>query len=149
MNKRLWNEHDLKLKHPCTCIISGPTGSGKSNFCIRFLQHLDSLCTETKFAGGIVWCFPADSSQPCCTVAMPHQHFVSTLLNCYYATTAFSNASVLLPCYNSIFSAHSGCLPLTSGRLPDPSTCAPTTVASTCCNTYLTSACNLLILTYT
>ena len=64
MNNRLWNEHDLKFKHPFTCIISGPTGSGKSNFCIRFLQHLDSLCTETKFAGGILWCYGERSAIP-------------------------------------------------------------------------------------
>jgi hypothetical protein len=78
-----------------------------------------------------------------------HNSIFKTPLYCCHATTAFSNASVLLPCYNSTFSAHSSCLPLTYGRLPEPSTCAPTTVASTCCNTYLTSACNTLILTYT
>jgi hypothetical protein len=64
MNTRLWNEHDLKFKHPFTCIISGPTGSGKSNFCIRFLQNLDSLCTENRFAGGILWCYGETSAVP-------------------------------------------------------------------------------------
>ena len=48
---------DLKFKSPFTCIISGPSGSGKSSFCIRFLQNLDSLCTERHFAGGIIWCY--------------------------------------------------------------------------------------------
>ena len=36
--------NDLKFKSPFTCIISGPSGSGKESFCIRFLQNLDSLC---------------------------------------------------------------------------------------------------------
>jgi hypothetical protein len=64
MNKRLWNEHDLKFKHPFTCIICGPTGSGKYNFCVRFLQHLDSQCTEKKFARGILWCYGERSAVP-------------------------------------------------------------------------------------
>ena len=48
---------DLKFKAPFTCIISGPRGSGKSSFCIRFLQNLDTLCTERHFSGGIIWCY--------------------------------------------------------------------------------------------
>ena len=47
---------DVRFKYPFTCIISGPTGSGKSKFCVRFLQELSSLCTENKFEGGILWC---------------------------------------------------------------------------------------------
>jgi len=42
---------DIRFKHPFTCIIGGPTGSGKSSFCIRFLQNLDTLCTEPDFPG--------------------------------------------------------------------------------------------------
>jgi len=41
---------DTRFKHPFTCIIGVPTGSGKS-FCIRFLQNLDTLCTEPDFPG--------------------------------------------------------------------------------------------------
>ena len=48
---------DLKFEAPFTCIISGPSGSGKSSFCIRLLQNLDTVCTERHFAGGIIWCY--------------------------------------------------------------------------------------------
>ena len=44
---------DLKFKLPFTCIKSGPTESDKSSFTLRLLQHLDSLCTEPNFSGGI------------------------------------------------------------------------------------------------
>ena len=44
---------DLRFKRPFTCIISGPSGSGKSLFCIKLLQNLGSS-TGTKFDGGIL-----------------------------------------------------------------------------------------------
>ena len=55
---------DLKFKAPFTCIISGTSGFGKSSFCIRFLHHLDSLCTESRFAGGINWCYSERAAVP-------------------------------------------------------------------------------------
>jgi len=55
---------DLKFRHPFSCIVSGPSGSGKSSFCICFLQNLDALCTERKFGGGIVWCYGEKSAVP-------------------------------------------------------------------------------------
>jgi GTPase SAR1 family protein len=55
---------DLRFKHPFTCIISGPTGSGKSSFCVKFLQNLDSLSTETDFDGGIIWCYSEKTAVP-------------------------------------------------------------------------------------
>ena len=48
---------DLKFKHMFTCIISGPLRSGKSSFCVRFVQNIDALCTEGDFDGGIIWCY--------------------------------------------------------------------------------------------
>jgi ABC-type phosphate transport system ATPase subunit len=54
----------LKLKHPFTAIISEPTGSGKSSFCVRFLQKLKSLCTEQNFDGGIIWCYSERTAVP-------------------------------------------------------------------------------------
>jgi ABC-type phosphate transport system ATPase subunit len=54
----------LKFKHPFTCIISGPSGSGKSTFCIKLLYHLNTLCTETQFKGGIIWCFIEETAVP-------------------------------------------------------------------------------------
>jgi ABC-type dipeptide/oligopeptide/nickel transport system ATPase subunit len=50
-------DDDLKFKHPFTSIISGPTGSGKSTFCIRLLQNRKWLCTEQEFNGGIFCCY--------------------------------------------------------------------------------------------
>ena len=55
---------EFRFKYPCTCIIPGPTGSGKSTFCKRFLQKLSSLCTEHRFEGGILWCFTQRTSIP-------------------------------------------------------------------------------------
>ena len=47
---------DLRFKRPFTFIISGTSGSGKSSFCIKLLQNLESLSTETRFEGDILWC---------------------------------------------------------------------------------------------
>jgi ABC-type dipeptide/oligopeptide/nickel transport system ATPase subunit len=54
----------LRLQHPFTCIISGPTGSGKSTFCIKFLQNLKALCKEPTFRGGIIWCYSEKTAVP-------------------------------------------------------------------------------------
>ena len=53
---------DIRFKHPFTCIVSGPSGSGKSSFTLRLVQHLDSLCTEPNFSGGIIWCYSEKSA---------------------------------------------------------------------------------------
>ena len=53
---------DFWFKHPFTCILSGHSGSGKLSFCIKFLQNLESLYTETKFGGGILWCYGEKNS---------------------------------------------------------------------------------------
>jgi pantothenate kinase-related protein Tda10 len=55
---------DIRIKHPFTCIVSGPSGSGKSSFTLRLVQHLDSLCTEPNFSGGIIWCYSKKSAVP-------------------------------------------------------------------------------------
>jgi len=55
---------DLKLKDPFTCILSGPSSSGKSSFCIRFLQNLDALCTERDVDGGVIWCYSEKTAVP-------------------------------------------------------------------------------------
>ena len=53
-----------RFKYPFTCIIGGHTGSGKSTFCIRFLQNLDALCTKPHILGGIIWCYSEQSAVP-------------------------------------------------------------------------------------
>jgi hypothetical protein len=64
MRQILLRAQDLQFKHPFTSIISGPTGSVKSSFCIRLLQHLDTFCTERDFHGGIVWRYGEKSAVP-------------------------------------------------------------------------------------
>ena len=59
---------DLRFKHPFICIISGPSGSGKSSFCIKLLQNLGSFSTETRFDGGILWCYGESNAVPCVDV---------------------------------------------------------------------------------
>ena len=48
---------DLKFKHPFSCNVNGPSPSGKSSICIRFLQYLDALCYEPEFDRGVICCF--------------------------------------------------------------------------------------------
>jgi hypothetical protein len=64
---------DIRFKNSLTCIIGGPTRSGKTTFCIRFLQKLDTLCTEPDFPGGIIWCY----SEQC---AVPQQQLAALTL---------------------------------------------------------------------
>jgi len=54
----------LKFKHPFTCIVAGPTGSGKTSFCIKLLSYLDTQCTEWRFRGGIIWCYSEETAVP-------------------------------------------------------------------------------------
>ncbi len=54
---------DLRFKHPFTCIITGPCGSGKSSFCIKLLQNLESLSPGTRFDGGIL-CYGESNAVP-------------------------------------------------------------------------------------
>ena len=55
---------DLRLEHPFTCIISGPSGSGKSSFLIQLLQNLESLCTEPNFDCGFLSCYGEKNAVP-------------------------------------------------------------------------------------
>ena len=54
----------ITFKHPFTCIIEGPTGSRKSTFFIRFLQNLDTQCTQPDIPGRIIWCYTEQSAVP-------------------------------------------------------------------------------------
>ena len=55
---------ELRFKQTFSCIISGHSGSGKSSFCIKLLQNIQSLFTETKFGGGILWCYGGKNAVP-------------------------------------------------------------------------------------
>ena len=54
----------IRFKHHFTCIFSGPTGSGKTSFCLNLLQNLKILCTESKFKGAIIWCYSEAAAVP-------------------------------------------------------------------------------------
>jgi ABC-type dipeptide/oligopeptide/nickel transport system ATPase subunit len=56
--------HDLRFKHPFSCIISGPSGSGKLSFCIMLLQNHESQSTEPEFTDGILWCYGEKNAKP-------------------------------------------------------------------------------------
>jgi GTPase SAR1 family protein len=56
--------HDLRFKHPFSCIVAGPSGSGKSSFCIKRLQNLETQSTEPEFAGGLLWCYGETNAKP-------------------------------------------------------------------------------------
>ena len=64
---------DLRFKHPFTCIRSGLSGSGRSSFSIKLLQNLVSLSTETKFDGGILWCYGKSNAVPSVDVGRKSQ----------------------------------------------------------------------------
>ena len=55
---------DLKFKHSLTYIMSGPSGSSKSSFCVRCPQNLDALSTERDFDGGVIWCYSEKTAVP-------------------------------------------------------------------------------------
>jgi len=67
----------LKFKHPFTYIVAGPTGSGKTSFYIKQLRNLDTLCTESRFGGGIIWYYGEET-------AVPRQQLDSLGLNITY-----------------------------------------------------------------
>ena len=54
----------MKFKHPFPCIVIGPTGRGKTSFVIKLLRHLESLCTDSRFEGGIIWCYSEETAVP-------------------------------------------------------------------------------------
>jgi len=58
------SDDDLKFKHPFSCIVSGPSVSGKTSFFLRLLQNFDAFCTERGFGGGIIWCYSEKTAVP-------------------------------------------------------------------------------------
>lgn len=46
---------DPRWKHPFTCVIAGPTGSGKTVWVTRFLNHMSEMMTPPPQE--MVWCY--------------------------------------------------------------------------------------------
>jgi len=55
---------NTRFKRSFTCIIGRPAGSGMSTFRIRFLQNLDTQCTQPDIPGRIIWCYTEQSAVP-------------------------------------------------------------------------------------
>jgi len=51
----------LKLQHPFTLLVAGPSSCGKSTFVIRLLECREQLC-DTEFKN-IVWCHSENNAQ--------------------------------------------------------------------------------------
>ena len=45
----------LTWKHPFTCLVSGPTGCGKTNFTLRLIQHSNTVIEPAPET--ILWCY--------------------------------------------------------------------------------------------
>jgi len=84
---------DLKLKHPFSCILSGPSGSGKSSFCIRFLQNLDALCTELDFDGGVICYYSEKTAVPSPTVLTKRKVLLNEGVPADFGKSAADDAS--------------------------------------------------------
>jgi len=56
MFKLLYTSDDLKIYHPFSYLVSGPSVSVNSELYIRFLQNLDALCSDRNFDVGVIWC---------------------------------------------------------------------------------------------
>ena len=46
---------DLRLQHPFTCVIAGPTGSGKTHFVMKLVTHARSMIDPPPKK--VVWCY--------------------------------------------------------------------------------------------
>ena len=55
---------DLRFKHLFTSTVSRLSGSGKSSFYVKFLNNLDTQCTESTFSGGTIWCYSEKTAVP-------------------------------------------------------------------------------------
>lgn len=47
--------YDVTWKHPFTCSISGSTGSGKSEWCFKFIRHIEQMMSPVP--DEIIWCY--------------------------------------------------------------------------------------------
>ena len=78
----------MNFKNPFSCLMSGPRLSGKTSFCICFLQNLKTLCTVADFIGGIVWCYSEIS-------AISYRRLAGTKHACFHegVPTDFNNSA--------------------------------------------------------
>ncbi len=52
-----FNSIDLMFKHPFTCLVAGPTGSGKTYFIRKLFNNFDRLININKDKVCVLWCF--------------------------------------------------------------------------------------------
>jgi len=54
----------IRFKHPFTCIVSGPTGSGKNQFLFKATSKPWRTLYRVKIRGGIIWCYSEVAAVP-------------------------------------------------------------------------------------
>lgn len=59
----------FQIIHPSNFLISGPTGSGKTQFCIQLLENYNRLC-KTKIKT-VYWCFSETNAKPVIKTTTP------------------------------------------------------------------------------
>lgn len=51
------SDHEFKFIHPFTCLVCGPTGSGKSVWVRRFLTSHEDMISPSKPVLNVIWCY--------------------------------------------------------------------------------------------
>ena len=46
---------DIRFAHPFTCVVSGPTGSGKTEFVAKLIENISDMMIPVPEK--IVWCY--------------------------------------------------------------------------------------------
>lgn len=59
MQEEIFSGSDLRFIHPMSCVISGPSGSGKSHICFNLIRYRDQVFDSSNVRLKILYCLPA------------------------------------------------------------------------------------------